>query len=76
MEAGRWDDDLAVVGYGKSDVSNEFPIIGKVLYGAGDAFGAEFRELYDVTWLISAWAFHSCWFPRTSRRLRWLRVSV
>lgn len=69
MEARRWDDDLAVVGHGKSDVGNEFPVIRKALSGAGGAFGAEFREVYDVIWLISAWAFHWCCFPRTSRRL-------
>lgn len=58
MEAGRWDDDLTVFGHGKSDVSNEFPVVRKAFYGAAGAFGAEFREVYDVTWLISAWAFH------------------
>ncbi|MDR9240389.1 hypothetical protein FEP07_04413 [Burkholderia multivorans] len=69
MEAGRWDDDPAVVGHGKSDVCTEFPFVGKVFCHAGGALGAEFRKVYDVICLISAWVFHSCWFPRTSRRL-------
>lgn len=73
MEAGRGADDLAVVGYGKPNVGTEIVAVSNVPFSA---CGSECFEVYDVTWSISASAFHWCWFPRNARLLLRQRVSV